>query len=181
MRPAQERMLMSFMTGVSVATRSLPTFTYCREWVQLLLLHRSSQSINFSGELNILLNMQLNNSLNLHILSSFTVFYFQAPTRAPAPHPRPSTLERPQQRSHTVLVGESTSTGVPQSTSGPSSSSSQAVLGRLAYPPNLMTRCWMPSGELSHQFLRIDTSLEPVLLLKASKHMSQFSSSKTLF
>ena len=53
-----------------------------------------------------------------------------------------------------------------------SSSSSHVVAGRLAVTPDLLTRCWMPPGELSRQFLTLDTSLEPVFVLETSTHVS---------
>ena len=75
----------------------------------------------------------------------------QAPTRVAVPRSRSHTWERSQQRPRTVSGGERTSTGAPQDTSGPSSSSSQTLLGRLACPPDSMIRGWVPPGELSRQ------------------------------
>ena len=62
----------------------------------------------------------------------------QAPARVVVSHSRPRTLERSQQRPRTASGGEGTSTGAPQDTSGPSSSSSLTLLGCLACPPNSM-------------------------------------------
>ena len=47
----------------------------------------------------------------------------QAPARVAVPRSRPRTLERSQQHPRTVSGREGTSTGAPQDTSGPSSSS----------------------------------------------------------
>ena len=96
----------------------------------------------------------------------------QAPTRVAVPHSRPHTLERSQQCPRTVSGGEGTSTGAPQHTSDPSSSSSQTLLGRLACLPDSMIRGWVPLGELSRQYLRVDTSLEPVFYLETASHVN---------
>ena len=104
----------------------------------------------------------------------------QAPTRVAATHPRPRTLERSQQRPRTTLGGEGTSTSIPQGPADPSSSSSQALLGRLSCPPDLMAQFWVPPGELLRQFLRVDASLEPVFLLEAATHVSSLFPSETL-
>ena len=101
---------------------------------------------------------------------------FQAPTRAPPIRIRPRTLERPQQRPRTIPEGEGTSAGVTQGADVPSSSGSQTLLGRLGCPPGMMLRCWMPSHELSRQFLCLDTSLEPVFIPDTATHVSLFRS-----
>ena len=102
-----------------------------------------------------------------------TVSHFQAPARVPT-RVRPRTLERPHQRPRIIPGGEGTSTGVPQAADVPSDSGSgsQTVLGRLRCPPDMMVRCWMPSGELSRKFLRPDTTLEPVFIPDTATHVS---------
>ena len=65
----------------------------------------------------------------------------QAPARVATAHPRSRTLERSQQRPRTTPGREGTSTGIPQGPTDPSGSSSQALLGRLSYPPDLMAQC----------------------------------------
>ena len=64
----------------------------------------------------------------------------QAPARVVVPRSRPRTLERSQQHPHTVSGWEGTSIGAPQDTSSPCSSSSQTLLGCLAYPLDSMIR-----------------------------------------
>ena len=103
----------------------------------------------------------------------------QAPARAAVPRSRPRTLERSQQHPRTVPGGEGTSNGAPQDASGPSSSSPPTLLGRLTCPPDSMIRGWVPPGELSRQYLRIDTSLEPVFHPKAATYVNSLP--KTLF
>ena len=101
-------------------------------------------------------------------------FHFQALARAPSFHVRPTALKRPPQNPHTEQRGEGTSSNAPP-TRGPSGSDSNALAGRLAAPPDLLTRCWLPSSELSRQFLTLDTSLEPTFILDASIYVSSSS------
>ena len=96
----------------------------------------------------------------------------QTLARIAVPRSRPRTLERSQQRPQTVSGGEGTSIGASRDTSGPSSFGSQILLGHLACLPDLMIRGWVPPGELSRQYLRIDTSLEPVFYPETATHIN---------
>ena len=90
-------------------------------------------------------------------------------------HPRPRALERPSQRPRIVPSGEGTSSGVPPvggSVPATRAAASQIMGGRLISVPDLLTWCWMPPGELSHQFLTLDTILEPVYDPVACTHVS---------
>ena len=83
-------------------------------------------------------------------------------------------MERPQQRPRVATAGEGTSAGAPQGTAVPSGSGSdsQAILGRLGCPPDMMVRCWTPPGELSRRFVQLDDSLQPIFTPTASTHVS---------
>ena len=85
---------------------------------------------------------------------------------------RPRTLERPHQRPRIVPGGEGTPAGVPQAADVPSGSGSQTVLGKWGCPLDMMVRCWMPTSELSRQFLRLNTTLEPVFIPDTTTHVS---------
>ena len=93
------------------------------------------------------------------------------PARVPVSYPRPTVQGRPLQRPRIASEGEGTSSRAPIRASDPSSSSFQMIAGRLACPSDLMTQCWMPSSELSHQFLSIDTSLELMFFSETSTHV----------
>ena len=73
-----------------------------------------------------------------------------------------------------MLSGEGTYFKVPPARD-PSSSQPQIIAGRLVAPPDLLTRCWLPLGELSCQFLTLETSLELVFVLEAFTHVNSLS------
>ena len=84
-------------------------------------------------------------------------------------------MERPPQHPRIVLSDEGTSSRAPLVRAGvPSTGTSapQVVGGRLTFNPDLLTRCWMPPGELSRQFLTLDTTLEPVYDPATCTHVS---------
>ena len=95
-------------------------------------MHNSCEAYNFSSPYE-----------NLIFLIFFLFF------QAPAAHPKSTVHERPHQHHRIVPSGEGVSFDAP-SARGPSRSDPQIVAGRLASPLDLLTRCWLPSGELSY-------------------------------
>ena len=139
-----EQMLTSSVTGASAAIRSLRVHTCCSEWdltlpLPVLLLEVLLRYFQCSVVSALF-------SLPCLILIFICCFGFQASARVPPVRVRPRTLERPQQRPRTAPGDEGTSAGVAQAADVPSSSGSQTLPGRLACPPDLMTRCWLPTG-----------------------------------
>ena len=87
-------------------------------------------------------------------------------------------MERPSQRPRVFFSGEGSSSGAQPvgdgapPTGAPSGSASQVIVGRLVSVPDLLVRCWVPPGELSHRFLTLDTTLEPPYTPDTCTHVS---------